>query len=172
MTKREVLMLGIIAGLIAVAIAGRKPQLVPIPLIVTRYDTVRVIDTAWVATLKRDTVYKTNIVERVVTTPPKTVTVVPPLNAVTSVSVGKQRGDSSLLLGVSVLPKNDGTYTIMHWERQFWTPGPLHSIRMVGQTPAVTFYDPPPTCPLKCKAHWAGGAVLVVELLRTVFGRP
>lgn len=170
MTKTEVLLaIAVVASLVFVF--TRAPQQIPIPRIVTQYDTVRVIDTQWVTKLKHDTVYKVNIVERIVTTPPETVTVVPPLNAVTAVSVGKQRGDSSLVLGVSVLP-NDGTYTITRWERQYWTPGPLRSIRMVGAVPAVVFDDPPPTCPLKCKARWAGGAVLVVELLRTVFGRP
>lgn len=174
MTNREVLLVGIaLVCMIVVGVVGRRPELVPQPIIVTQYDTVRVLDTAWVTRLKHDTVYttKTNIVERVVTTPPETVFVVPATSGLTAISVAPARGDSTLLLGFSIAPL-DGTYVMTHWERQFWTPGPLRSVRMIGATPAVQFDDPPPTCPLKCKARWAGSAVLVVELLRTVLGRP
>lgn len=173
MTNREVLLLGVIAAIIAVGLTTRQKPLVPQPRIVTQYDTVRVLDTTWVTRLKHDTVYtvKTNIVERVVTTPPETVFVVPALSALTAISVAPKRGDSTLLLGVSITPL-DGTYVMTHWERQFWTPGPLRSVRMIGPTPAVQFDDPPPTCSLKCKAEWATGAVLFVQLLRTVFGHP
>jgi hypothetical protein len=147
---------------------------IPIPRIVTQYDTVKVIDTLWVTKLKHDTVYKVNIVERVVHTPPETVTVMPKLSGVKDVWIAPKRGDSSLVYGFSVMPLDSAGrhYAFTQWQYQYWTKGPLRSLNLVNGTPAMTFDDPPPSCDLNCKAHVAGGAIVVFEILRSAFGHP
>lgn len=141
------------------------------PRIVTQYDTVRTIDTAWVTELKHDTVYRVNVVERVTHTPPETVYRVPPLTGLLALAVGHP-GDSTLLLGFHVEPESTH-YTIRRWQYQYWTPGPLKSVGFTATgTPAVDFYPPPATCAWRCKAQWSGAAVLAFELLRAVLGRP
>ena len=57
-----------------------------VPRIVTVWDTVRVIDTAWVTRLRRDTL-TVNVTERVTVTVPETLYVVPRLTGVVAVAV-------------------------------------------------------------------------------------
>jgi len=142
------------------------------PRIVTQYDTVKAIDTAWVTKLKHDTVYQTNIVERVTHAKPETVFVLPQTNGVSAVSVPEKYGDSTLVGGFSI-SRADSGYAITRWQYQYWTPGPLKSLALTPNgTPAVDFYAPPPTCDTKCKAKWGGMIWLGIELARTLLGHP
>lgn len=156
---------------VVVAIAGaillrdlfpRTEQIPSVPRIVTRYDTVRVIDTAWITRLRHDTV-RVNTVERVVVTVPETVRVVPRLRGITAVSVAKRWGDSSLVGGFSLVPLDSG-YERRAWTAQLYTPGPLRSLLVDPDVPAprATFYaPPPPPCGLLCAAkhYLLGGTV-------------
>lgn len=144
---------------------------IPIPRIVTQYDTVKVIDTKWITKLQHDTVYKENIVEKVIHTPPETILVVPQLSGVKDLWIAPKRGDSSLVFGFTVKPSGKA-YTLTQWQYQYWTKGPLRSLNLVNGTPAMTFDDPPPSCDLNCKEHWAAGGIIVFEILRAAFGRP
>jgi len=171
MSKAAIVGWCVAVGLGIVMLTRHTPP-APISRIVTEYDTVKVIDTAWVTRLTHDTVYQTNIVERVVRTPPETIRVVPPLVGVSAVAVPQKRGDSTLVLGFRLTPLDTG-YAFARWQYQYWTPGPLKSIALTPDgTPAVAFYDPPPTCDLRCKGKVARGAVVIAEIIRTLLGRP
>lgn len=150
----------------------RRSAAPAVPRIVTQYDTVRTIDTAWVTRLKHDTVYRVNVVERVTHTPPETVYRVPSLTGLLALAVGQRVGDSTLLLGFHVQP-DSVRYAITRWQYQYWTSGPLKSVGFTATgTPAVDFYPAPPTCDWRCKAQWSGAAVLAFELVRAALGRP
>ncbi len=164
-------------GLIAVSVAlgaifFSKKTTTQIPRIITQYDTIKTIDTAWVTKLKHDTVYKINIVEKITVTPPETVKVLAPTAGAVAVSVPKKIGDSTLIYGFRVLPADSG-YLVNHWQYQYWTSGPFKSL-VVGPSGATTvdFYRPMPTCGLKCKVKWGVGFTLGIELVRIMLGNP
>jgi hypothetical protein len=131
-----------------------------VPRIFTQYDTVRVLDTAWVVKVRRDTL-RVNVVERVTTTVAETLYIVPGLDGVTAVAVGAQVGDSTLVRGFS-LAREDTGYTWRTWQVQFYTLGPVRSLVLDGSVPRLTFYPPPPKpCRFFCKAgYFVKGAAL------------
>jgi len=166
------LLIAVACGVILGSLLFRHTSLPPVPRIVTQYDTVRQIDTLWLTKLKHDTVQKVNIVERVIRTPAETIYKVPNLVGLEALQIGEKRGDSTLAYGF-LLQATDSAYTLSHWQYQYWTPGPLRSLRVTPTgAPAIVFDDPPPQCDLKCKAHWGAGFVATVELLRLIFGHP
>ena len=142
-----------VAALVAVGsyLAGSRARPVAIPTIVTQYDTVKVIDTAWITKLKHDTIYKQNIVERYVYQKPETVKVFTPLNGLLAVFVPQRLGDTTRAFGFK-MQKPDSNYLLSYWEYDFWTTGPLRSMRLLSTGGVATdFYDPPETCDKKCK---------------------
>jgi hypothetical protein len=130
-----------------------------LPRIRTVWDTVRVIDTAWVTRIRHDTL-KVNVTERITITVPETLYVVPRVDGVTAVAVGEQVGDSTLVAGFTVTPADSG-YTRRGWQVQFYTLGPIKSL-VVDSVPRLTFYPPPPKpCRFFCKAgYFVKGAAL------------
>jgi hypothetical protein len=160
LTKRDWLWLGLIVTLFLL-LRSLFPKVVTVPgvpRIVTQYDTVRVIDTAWVTRLRRDTV-RVNVTERVTVTVPETLYVLPaPERGITAVSVGPKVGDSTLVAGFSLTPLDSGI-SRRGWQVQFYTLGPVKSL-VLDSVPRITFYDPPPpSCRFFCKlGHYALGA--------------
>jgi hypothetical protein len=136
----------------------REPS---IPRIHTVYDTVRVIDTAWVTRLRRDTI-TVNVVERVTVTVPETVYVRPSLRGMTAVAVGARVGDSTVVGGFDFRPVGDSGYERRGWQAQYYTLGPLRSLIVDSGAPRIMFYDPPgKPCGSWCKlGHYLlGGSI-------------
>lgn len=132
------------------------------PRITTVHDTVRVVDTAWVTKLRRDTI-RVNVVERVTVTVPEMVFVVPPLRGITGVTVAPKVGDSTLVAGFALSPLDTG-YALNAWTARFYTLGPLKSLVIdpAVTAPRIDFYDPPaPPCGFLCSAkkYAIGGLV-------------
>lgn len=150
----------IIAGILLMRSLWPRTVAVPgAPRIVTQYDTVTQIDTAWVVRLRRDTV-RVNVTERVTVSVPETLFVVPRLSGMVAFHAGARIGDSTLVGGFTVEPRDSG-YERRQWLVQFYTLGPVRSITL-DSVPRITFYDPPkPPCGTLCKAghYLVGGAV-------------
>lgn len=153
------------------------PQLPPRPAVII-HDTIPIIkfkfDSAAlkkaIAALHPDTVWLTH--ETV--TPPETISVVPPITALTLLHAGEQLGDTGYAQGIATKPLSNGQYAFHNWQAKWVTPGPLGAIYLdsLGNL-RVHFYDPPPPpCTLKDRAQ--SGAIVAggVELLRLVLGRP
>lgn len=157
----------IIVVLSIIAVRGLIPNSSPkpIPTIITKYDTVQVIDTEWVTKLKHDTVYKTNIVEKVIASKPETVLVTPDLVGITALQAGKKPGDTTDVYGFQIA---DSGKVLSHWQYQFYSTGPLKSVSMAGQKPAMDFYDPPRACH-EVRAFGYGAAAITG--LRLILGR-
>ena len=153
-------LLALVAALTFRSIFPKRITTPGVPRIVTQYDTVRVIDTAWITRLRRDTL-KVNVTERVTVTVAETLWVVPRLDGATALAVGEQVGDSTLVGGFSLAPADTG-YAFRRWQVQFYTLGPVRSLVMDGSTPRVTFYPPPPKpCRFFCKVgYFVKGAAL------------
>lgn len=157
--------LGGIVVLIAFALVIRDlfPKRVEVarpPRIVTVWDTVQVVDTAWVQRLRVDTV-KVNVLERVTVTVPETLYVFPTVHAIVGASFGQKVGDSSLVAGYSLAPV-DSLFLRRNWVAQFYTLGPARSLVMDGSVPRMTFYDPPPKgCDFWCSLgkYVTGGTI-------------
>ena len=134
----------------------RIERLTP-PRIITVYDTVRALDTAWVRRVVKQT--DTLYLERVTLTLPETVYVIPRLNGLTALAVGKP-GDSTLARGFTLMPSDSGSGLLIGWQAQWWTPGPLRGFSLDTFPPRLSFYDPPgKSCGLFCKVkHYAIGA--------------
>jgi hypothetical protein len=167
--KTGALIVLVLAGALALRELFPKREIVASPpRIETRYDTVRVLDTAWITRLKHDTL-TVNLTERVTVTVPETVLVVPRLSGVVGISVGERVGDSTLVGGFTLAPADTG-YEWRKWQVQFYTVGPLRSVVMDGTTPRVTYFPPPaPACKLGCKLrHYATGAIFGAALWETV----
>lgn len=131
------------------------------PRIVTQYDTLRVLDTAWMVKLRHDTV-KINVVERVTVTVPETVRVVPDLTGLTALQIAPKVGDSSLAAGFTVAHDSSG-YLLNRWQTQLYTLGPLKSLTVrAGGMIGAQFYDPPkPSCGFFCTLkHYAVGGLI------------
>ena len=152
------ILLAFVAALAFRSIFPKRITTPAVPRIITQFDTVRVIDTAWVTRLRRDTL-TVNVTERITVTVPETLYVVPRLDGLTALAVGEKVGDSTLVGGFSLAPADTG-YEFRRWQVQFYTLGPVRSLVMDGSTPRVTFYPPPPPpCRLFCKAgHYLVGA--------------
>lgn len=153
------ILLALVAALAFRSIFPKRITTPAIPRIVTVWDTVKVIDTAWVTRLRRDTL-TVNVTERVTVTVPETLYVVPRLTGVVAVAVGEKVGDSTLVGGFTIAPADSG-YTRRGWQVQFYTLGPIRSL-VVDSVPRLTFYPPPPPpCRFFCKAgHYAVGIAL------------
>jgi hypothetical protein len=129
------------------------------PRIETQYDTVRVMDTAWVMRVRRETV-TVNVTERITVTVPETIYAAPRVVGIVALQAGAKPGDSSLVAGFTLEPLDSG-YTRRDWQAQFYTLGPVRSL-VVDPTPRLTFYDPPaPPCKVLCIAKYKiiGGLV-------------
>lgn len=135
---------------------------VGMPRIVTQYDTVRTLDTAWVTRIRKDTI-RVNVLERITVAVPETVLVIPETRGFTALSVGRKVGDSTLVAGFTLSPLDTG-YTRRDWLLTYYTTGPLKSLALNPPegTFAVNFYDPPkPSCGAWCKiGHYALGAAV------------
>ena len=150
---------GAVVGLalgLALLLRSCFPVTVPgIPRIHTQYDTVRVIDTAWVVRLRRDTI-KVNVVERVTVSVPETVYVMPTIRGITALAAGKRVGDSTIVGGFTLEPLDSG-YTRRNWMAQYYTLGPVRSLVVDSVAPRITFYPPPPKpCGTWCKLGYVG----------------
>jgi hypothetical protein len=148
------------------------------PRIVTVYDTVAQLDTAWVPRLVHDTIRTpAPPPEKITTTIRDTIYRVPPLAGLTSLDVAAAVGDSTLAAGFSVTPVDSGRgYDLRRWTAQYYTLGPVRSIVLqpgMG-APRLTWGDPPPPpCALGCTLrHYATGAAVgggIVALLFSLF---
>lgn len=172
MSLRVAHLFGYIVVAIAVALLARSlfPKTVTVagePRIFTRYDTVRTIDTAWVARIRHDTV-RVNLLERVIVTVPETVRVVPELRGIRALEVGAAVGDSTLVFGFTIAPA-DSQYSVRRWQAQFYTQGPLKSVAL-DSIPRVAFYPPPgKPCRTLCKVgHYLVGAVVGAGIISAV----
>lgn len=125
------------------------------PRIITQYDTVRVIDTAWITKLRRDTI-KVNVTERVVVSVPETIYAAPRVRGITAFHAGERVGDSTIAGGFTLEPLDSG-YTRRDWLVQFYTMGPVRSLVVDSSAPRITFYPPPPKpCGIWCKLGYTG----------------
>ena len=162
--------LGVALMIIAASVMTRNlfPKTVatppPPPRIVTVYDTVPEIDTAWVdkvrIVVEKDTVPLT---EYVTITVRDTVEVCPTLSGVTAIDVGPAVGDSTMIAGFDLT--NTGTaLTMERWTRRYWTPGPLQALAFTPEGVDVSFgiYVPPvKPCGFWCKfGHYTTGAAI------------
>jgi hypothetical protein len=160
----------VIGGALIVRSLFPKTVTIPgLPRIVTQYDTVRALDTAWVVRLRRDTV-RVNVTERITVTVPETLYVLPTsMHGMTAIAVGAKVGDSTLVAGFTLQPLDTGM-TRRDWRVQFYTLGPVKSL-VLDSLPRITFYPPPAkACTFFCKAgHYViGGAVAaaIVSVLK------
>ena len=161
-----------LALLVAVGLALMLRSLFPktvlvagVPRIETHHDTVTKLDVRWYPKfipLKLGT-GTPNLIERIATTFPETVYVVPPLRGATALVVGPKVGDSTMIGGFSVTPIDSG-YERRSWQAQVYTMGPLRSMLLDSAgTPQLTFYPiPGKPCGTFCKlGHYLlGGAVV------------
>ena len=147
-------------GLMVRTLFPKHIDVVRAPRIVTHWDTVRVLDTAWITRLRIDTV-KINVLERVTVTVPETLYACPQLAAITAVSAGARVGDSSIVGGFTLTPLDSG-YARRAWIAQFYTLGPVRSVVMDGDRPRMNFYDPPPRgCGFWCAlGHYVTGGTI------------
>lgn len=133
----------------------------PPPRIHTVYDTVSVLDTAWIEVVRERVVHDTvNLTEVVTVTVADTIEVCPTVTGVTAIDVGLSLGDSTLVGGFSLT--NTGIdLLIRRWTRQYWTPGPLQSLYTTQEGVDVAFGEfvpPRPHCGLLCKlSHYVVG---------------
>lgn len=135
------------------------PKTVPgVPRITTVYDTVRVLDTAWITRIRRDTI-KVNVTERVVVTVPETIYVAPRVQGIRAFHAGEKVGDSTIVGGFTLEPLDSG-YTRRDWLVQFYTLGPIRSL-VVDSVPRITFYPYVAPCGRGCslKKYLLGGSV-------------
>ena len=162
--------LGIVALLIAAAFLGhwlfprQVPGVPPPPRIITVWDTVATIDTAWITRvrtiIKHDT---TNLIERVTVTVPETVAVCPAIAGITALDVGEHVGDSTLVGGFQITPLASGI-ALSRWQAQVWTAGPLRSVLLDTLPPHFAFYPAPQeprTCGFFCQATRVGVGALI-----------
>lgn len=147
-------------GLIVRTLFPKRVEVVRPPRIVTVYDTVKSIDTAWITRLRVDTV-KVNVLERVTVTVPETLWVFPSISAIVGASFGQRVGDSSLVAGFSIEPV-DSALVHRTWVASFYTLGPVKSVVMDGNQPRLNFYDSPPRgCDFWCTmGHYLTGSAI------------
>jgi hypothetical protein len=151
------------AGFIGRSLFPKTVEVVTPPRIVTHYDTVQTIDTAWVTRLVRETKWDTVFLERVVTAAPETLRVCPELRGLTTLTVGQRPGDSTVAQGFA-LTVRDTLVLLERWQTQWWTPGPLRAFSLDVFPPRVAFWEPPKAvkgCGFFCQlSHYGvGGAV-------------
>ena len=151
------------AGYMGRTLFPKTVQIATPPRIVTQYDTVARLDTAWVTRLVRETRWDTVYLERVMTAAPETLRVCPDVRGLTTLTVGQQPGDSTVARGFA-LSVRDTLVLVERWQAQWWTPGPLKAFSLDVFPPRVAFWDPPKVvkgCGFFCTAsHYVvGGAV-------------
>jgi hypothetical protein len=134
------------------------------PRIVTRWDTVQVLDTVHITRTIRETVFDTTILERVLTSAPETLRVLPPeIRGLTFISVPDTAGDSTVARGFE-LAAHDSLFERRSWEAHWWTPGPLRVLALDTFPPRVSFGvfpQPARECGFLCKvSHYLVGAAL------------
>jgi hypothetical protein len=171
------ILLGGLALALTISVLTRPGRQQVIPTIVTRYDTVSmtefVHDTQWVTKLKHDTVYKVNIVEKVITTPPETLRVFYTTSGVTALRVGEKFGDTTKVLSFTLAPKDSSPprFLLTRYQYNYFTPGPLASLALSPEgKPVVGFYDPPPVCNLSCRAKYTGAGAAIAIIAHYIFG--
>ena len=147
---------------------------IPLPVIVTHYDTVRTPpESVFIHGPKVVTTDTVNLVETV--TLHDTVTVYvgpdttqrPALWPILSLTVGAKRGDTTRAATFSLRSGLTTTSSL-------WTPGPLAGVWADSSgVPRMQFY-PPPVCTVPFMAKAKAGAVGagIYELLRLLFGHP
>jgi hypothetical protein len=130
-----------------------------VPRIVTQYDTVTQLDTAWITRVRKDTI-RVNVIERVTVTVPETLRVLPPrVDGITALSVGRRVGDSTLVHGFTLAPLDTGV-SRRTWTVQAYTAGPLRGL-VLDSLPRFSFYPVPKRpCNLGCVAKYVGIGVL------------
>ena len=168
MKRYAPLVLAVAFALILRSLWPRTVEIVTAPRIVTRYDTVRTLDTVHITRTLTRTVWDTTILERVVTAAPETLRVLPPRTlGLTFLSVPDRAGDSTIARGFQLMPV-DSVIERWQWETQWWTPGPLRILALDTFPPRVsfgTFPQPGKDCGFLCKAgHYLVGAALGAAL--------
>ena len=148
---------------------------IPVPTIHTVYDTVRtppdtvvlrgpkVVTTDTVELVNRQTLHDT--VQIAVNNPDTTAR--PNLWGILSLTVGKNRGDTTRTATFSVRSGKTTTSTV-------WTPGPLQGAWADSSgTPRLNFY-PPPVCTVSLRDEGKYGLIGagVIELGRLLLGKP
>jgi len=149
----------VLAGGSAWILRDLFPKTVPSPpRIVTQYDTVRTLDTAWITQTRHDTI-KINVTERVTVTVPETIYAAPRVRGISALRAGEHIGDSTIVGGFTLEPLDSG-YTRRDWLVQFYTLGPVRSL-VVDSVPRITFYPPAQNCGFGCvaKKYLLGGVV-------------
>lgn len=167
----------VVTAALAVALGftlGHKSTSPSIPTIVTKYDTVTVTefkrDTQFIVKLKTDTVYKVNVVERVITAPPETIHVFHALSGITGVNAGQKFGDTTKVVSFKLAEKDTtpvATFLLTKNLYTYYTPGPVQAVFLTDSgTPHVTFGDKFPVChPLQNAAEGAGAIILLRLIL-------
>ena len=139
--KTGALIVLVLAGAVLLRELFPKREIVASPpRITTVHDTVRAVDTLW---LKRQVRVDTVLLERFSVTPPETVYRAPRLVGLTGMVVGKYVGDSTILQGFRLEPR-DTAYAIVRFQGMFYTTGPVTGFGFAGDTPALRFGPPPP----------------------------
>jgi hypothetical protein len=159
-----------IIGVIAIVLVVRNmfPKTIAgPPRIETQYDTVRIIDTAWLTKVRKDTI-KVNVVERVTVTVPETVFVIPrKISGILGLSVGRNVGDSTLVYGFRI-EKIDSGFETRNWQSQYYTLGPLKSLSL-DSIPHLNFYPFEKSCGTACTLkHYATGGAIVLGIFGTL----
>lgn len=167
------LALGVLLG---TTVFRPKSQPVVTPPAVILHDTVTVTKFKFdslalakaIAALKPDTVWVT----REIVAPPETVSVFPPLNALTMLHAGEQLGDTGYAQGFEEHPLSGGKYSFHKWQTQWVTPGPLGSVIMDSAGLRLHFYaEPPPPCTfMDNRKHELFGAA-GITIIRALLGK-
>lgn len=162
------LVLLVLGGVLARALFPKTVREVVPPRIVTQWDTVQKLDTAWITREVQKTKWDTVYLERVISAKPETVVVsrMTPVSGMRYLIVGEKVGDSTTALGFTVKanPADSTTILLDLWQTRWWTAGPLRSISVDTFPPRIAFYDPPKEsskCGFFCKAKLAlvGGGI-------------
>lgn len=176
-------LLGVVigVGIVGLAWAMWPPKTVYTPPeIVTRWDTIAVLDTAWIDRVRIDTINLTRevLVQRtdtVLLARVDTVWALDPIVGINAVSVGEEWGDTTRIAGFKLTAESD-TLRLRRWQTTHFTAGPLGGIVVDSIPPLVWFHPmPPDPCRFGCKAKIAGiggltGAAVALLLVLTLGG--
>lgn len=164
MKRYAPLVLAVAFALMVRSLWPRTVEVVTPPRIRTVYDTVTVLDTLAITRTIRRTQWDTVYLERVVTTVPETLRVLPPRTlGLIFLSVPERAGDSTIARGFELVPR-DSLIERRAWETQYWTPGPVRVLSLDTFPPRIDFGAFAPAvrpCRLFCKlGHYAVGMAL------------
>lgn len=153
------LVLAVAFALIVRSLWPRTIEIVTPPRIITQWDTVLRLDTVAILRTIRETRWDTIYLERVLTSAPETLRVLPPRTlGLTFLSVPDRAGDSTVARGFELVPLDSGL-TRRQWTAQWWTPGPLRVLALDTFPPRVsfgTFPQPGKDCGFLCKVRGYG----------------